>query len=115
MDDAITKAFVLKATRLVHRYSGIFFAPTILFFAITGGLRMFGLHETSRGQFLSSSGHSCPSFTIAQKKDVYLPPRKEKPARKNLGTGETYPMRKPMRKLAGQAIDAAVVLMALTA
>ena len=24
-------------------------APTILFFAFTGGLQMFGLHETSRG------------------------------------------------------------------
>jgi len=69
MDDAITKAFVLKATRLVHRYSGIFFAPTILFFAITGGLRMFGLHETSRGS-------------------SYLPP--EKPgARRNVSHEET--------------------------
>lgn len=40
---------LLKNVRLTHHYIGVFFAPTILFFAITGGLQMFGLHETSRG------------------------------------------------------------------
>ncbi len=40
---------MLKAIRLTHLYSGVFLAPAILFFAITGGLQMFGLHESSRG------------------------------------------------------------------
>jgi hypothetical protein len=39
----------LKSVRLIHHYLGLFFAPTILFFAITSGLQMFGLHETTRG------------------------------------------------------------------
>lgn len=39
----------LKFVRQLHNYVGLFFAPTILFFAITGGLQMFGLHESSRG------------------------------------------------------------------
>jgi uncharacterized iron-regulated membrane protein len=39
----------LKSIRLLHRYLGLFFAPTILFFVITGSLQMFGLHETARG------------------------------------------------------------------
>ncbi len=39
----------LRAFRLIHNYSGVFFAPAILFFAITGSLQMFGLHETNRG------------------------------------------------------------------
>ena len=34
---------------LTHHYIGVFFAPTILFFAITGSFQMFGLHETNRG------------------------------------------------------------------
>jgi len=45
----MTSATSLKAIRLTHLYSGVFLAPAILFFAITGGLQMFGLHETSRG------------------------------------------------------------------
>ena len=45
----MTSATMLKATRQIHNFAGLFFAPTILFFAITGGLQMFGLHEASRG------------------------------------------------------------------
>jgi hypothetical protein len=45
----MTSAASLKSARLIHRYIGLFFSPTILLFAITGGLQMFGLHETARG------------------------------------------------------------------
>ena len=45
----MTSATTLKAVRQIHNFTGLFFAPTILFFAVTGGLQMFGLHETSRG------------------------------------------------------------------
>lgn len=45
----MTTATTLKTVRQVHNFVGVFFAPTILFFAITGGLQMFGLHESSRG------------------------------------------------------------------
>lgn len=37
----------LKFTRLLHLYLGVFTAPMLLFFAITGGLQTFGLHEAS--------------------------------------------------------------------
>src|SRR5450756_799985 len=47
--DTMTSASSLKAIRSMHHFVGVFFAPTILFFAVTGGLQMFGLHETSRG------------------------------------------------------------------
>lgn len=39
----------LKGCRLVHLYLGVFTAPALLFFAITGGLQTFNLHETVRG------------------------------------------------------------------
>lgn len=53
----------LRTTRTVHLYLGIFTAPMLLFFAITGGLQSFGLHESSRG-----SGYSPPAWlaTMAQ-------------------------------------------------
>jgi hypothetical protein len=40
---------ILKACRQVHLYLGVFTAPALLFFAITGGLQTFSLHETARG------------------------------------------------------------------
>ena len=39
----------LKAMRLLHLYLGVFTAPALLFFAFTGALQTFSLHETTRG------------------------------------------------------------------
>lgn len=74
-----TSATTLKTVRLTHLYTGVFFAPTILFFAITGGLQMFGLHETSRG-----SSYVPPSILVHlaqlhKKGTLYLPPRRALP------------------------------------
>ena len=72
----MTSAMFLKSIRVVHRCLGLFFAPTILFFSITGGLQMFGLHETARG-----SSYAPPSFLVHlaqlhKKGTLYFPPRK---------------------------------------
>jgi hypothetical protein len=37
----------LKAIRVLHLYSGVFLAPAILFFALTGFLQTFSFHEAS--------------------------------------------------------------------
>ncbi len=37
---------MIKAIRQVHLCCGIFFAPTIIFFCITGAFQTFGLHES---------------------------------------------------------------------
>jgi hypothetical protein len=42
-------AQLLKLTRQVHLYLGVFIAPMLLFFAFTGALQTFSLHETTRG------------------------------------------------------------------
>lgn len=44
-----TSAALLKAVRLTHLYTGVFVAPAILFFAFTGAIQTFSLHETTRG------------------------------------------------------------------
>ncbi len=65
----------LKAVRLTHLYSGVFLAPAILFFATTGGLQMFGLHETSRG-----SAYKPPAILVSlgqiHKKGTYVLPQR---------------------------------------
>ena len=40
---------LLRAARLAHLYLGVFTAPALLFFAFTGALQTFSLHETSKG------------------------------------------------------------------
>ena len=37
-----------RLIREAHLYLGVLFAPTIVFFALTGALQLFGLHEASR-------------------------------------------------------------------
>ena len=44
-----TSHVVLRYVRLTHLYLGVFIAPAILFFAFTGALQTFSLHETTRG------------------------------------------------------------------
>jgi hypothetical protein len=39
-------ALRLAAVRQFHGYFGVFIAPSILFFALTGSLQLFGLHES---------------------------------------------------------------------
>jgi hypothetical protein len=45
----MNKNAFLKGVRVTHHYLGVFTAPAIMFFAFTGFLQMFSLHETSRG------------------------------------------------------------------
>jgi hypothetical protein len=42
-------ATTMRRLRQVHQYIGLFFAPAILFFAFTGALQTFSLHENRYG------------------------------------------------------------------
>jgi hypothetical protein len=77
----------LKLVRQIHLYVGVFIAPTLLFFAFSGGLQVFSLHETSRG-----SDYKPPTWlmTLAQlhkNQTTTIPERKLHPA----GTDEHRP------------------------
>jgi hypothetical protein len=41
-----TRATVLKYVRLSHLYIGVFIAPAVIFFAVTGAVQTFNLHKT---------------------------------------------------------------------
>jgi len=75
----MTFAASLQSIRLMHRYLGLFYAPTILFFAITGGLQMFGLHETPRGSSYAPPNILVHLSQLHKKGTLYLPPRKVAP------------------------------------
>jgi hypothetical protein len=69
----------LKSIRLMHRYLGLFFAAAILFFAITGGLQLLGLHETVRGSSYVPPNILVHLSQLHEKGTLYLPPRKVAP------------------------------------
>jgi hypothetical protein len=72
----MTSATTLKAIRQVHNFVGLFFAPTILFFVITGGLQMFGLHETSRGSSYVPPAILVHLSQLHKKGTLYLPQKR---------------------------------------
>ena len=88
----LSRAF-LKYTRVTHLYLGVFTAPALLFFAFTGALQTFSLHETTH-----SSNYKPPAWavTLAQihkKQTSVVPVRKfpppEKPSDKTVAAPST--------------------------
>jgi cytochrome b subunit of formate dehydrogenase len=70
---------VLRFFRNVHLYAGIFTAPALLFFAFTGALQTFSLHETTQG-----SDYKPPAWIVAlgqlhKKQTTIVPVRRPRP------------------------------------
>lgn len=69
----------LKITRLFHLYLGVFTAPALLFFAITGGLQTFSLHERTRGSDYTPPAWLATMAQLHKKQTSVIPPRKPAP------------------------------------
>jgi hypothetical protein len=74
----LTSHATLKFLRKAHLYIGVFIAPALIFFAFTGALQTFGLHETSQG-----SSYKPPAWLVAlaqlhKKQTTVVPVRKLK-------------------------------------
>ena len=70
---------VLKFVRQLHLYLGVFTAPMLLFFAITGGLQTFGLHETTRGSSYTPPAWLASMAQLHKKQTTVMPVRKARP------------------------------------
>lgn len=69
----------LKLARHIHLYVGVFIAPAVLLFAFTGGLQVFGLHETSRGSDYKPPAWLAIAAQLHKKQTDVLPVRKPRP------------------------------------
>jgi len=67
-------------TRTVHLYLGVFTAPMLLFFAITGGLQSFSLHETTRGSSYAPPAWLASAAQFHKKQTTLMPSRPGIPA-----------------------------------
>ena len=77
---------LLKAFRTLHLYLGVFTAPALLFFAITGGLQSFGLHETSRDGSYRAPMWLQEVAHLHKKQSLDVPVRKPPPPRTGAAT-----------------------------
>jgi uncharacterized iron-regulated membrane protein len=64
----------LRYTRLVHLYIGVFIAPALLFFAFTGALQTFSLHETTRGSSYKAADKTSPEKAAQDKPQLPAAP-----------------------------------------
>ncbi|WP_263358090.1 PepSY domain-containing protein [Acidicapsa ligni] len=71
---------VLRFLRKVHLYIGIFIAPALLFFAFTGAMQTFSLHETTQGSDYKPPAWIVTLGQLHKKQTTVIPVRKPKPA-----------------------------------
>jgi hypothetical protein len=69
----------LKFVRSLHLYLGVFTAPALMFFAITGGLQTFSLHETTRGSDYKPPAWLASAAQLHKKQTVVMPERRARP------------------------------------
>ena len=80
-----TNQALLKSSRLFHLYSGVFLTPALLFFAFTGGIQTFSLHETTRGSSYKPPAILVELGQLHKKQTLVVPVRKGPPGETNPG------------------------------
>jgi len=79
------RSSIAKTSRIVHRYLGLFFAPSILFFALSGVFQVLGWHQALRGANEAPSRWIQEMGQIHKKQTWELPaPKPQKPANEPL-------------------------------
>lgn len=70
---------LLRTLRSIHLYLGVFTAPMLLFFALTGGLQVFSMHETTRGSSYVPPAWLASAAQLHKKQTVVMPQRRRPP------------------------------------
>jgi hypothetical protein len=66
----------LKTARLIHLYLGAFIAPAILFFALTGVLQTFSLHDAAKNGSYKPAHWIVALAQLHKKQTIQVPDRK---------------------------------------
>lgn len=76
---ASAKPSLLKLGRQLHLYIGVFSAPALLFFAFSGALQTFSLHEAKKGSDYKPAHWLVVMGELHKNQTTQLPPRKPQP------------------------------------
>lgn len=84
----------LRTLRKLHLYLGVFTAPALLFFAFTGAMQTFSLHETTQGSNYKPPVWLASLAQLHKKETLDVPVRKLRPAgdgpRPDRPTGQSH-------------------------
>jgi hypothetical protein len=67
---------ILKFARVFHLYTGVFITPALIFFAFTGAIQTFSLHETTRGSNYKPPAILVELGQLHKKQTIVVPQRK---------------------------------------
>jgi hypothetical protein len=67
---------LLKSARLTHLYFGVFITPALIFFAFTGAIQTFSLHETTKGSNYKPPAILVELGQLHKKQTIVVPQRK---------------------------------------
>ena len=70
---------LLRLSRTIHLYLGVFITPALIFFAFTGALQTFSLHETTRGSDYKPPRWAVVLGQIHKKQTSIVPERRPQP------------------------------------
>ncbi len=79
---------LLRYVRLIHLYFGVFISPALIFFAFTGALQTFSLHETTRGSSYKPPAWAVTLGQLHKKQTTVVPVRKLPPPEKQLAAAD---------------------------
>lgn len=72
------KAIILRLARQTHLYVGLFISPALFFFALTGIIQTFDLHETRAGNNYRPPAWVLPLAQIHKKQTFVVPEENSK-------------------------------------
>jgi hypothetical protein len=100
---------LLKTSRLLHLYLGVFTTPALIFFAFTGFLQTFSFHETTKGSNYKPPQIFVELGQLHKKQTLVVPVRKPQPpaTTPNVVLGQTGPGETEGRKAHGAEGDGA--------
>jgi len=70
---------VLRLLRKVHLYLGVFTAPALVFFAFTGAMQSFSLHEATQGSSYKPPAWIASLAQLHKKQTTVVPVRRPRP------------------------------------
>ncbi len=70
---------VLRSLRKIHLWVGIFTTPALVFFAVTGTMQTFSLHETTPGSSYKPPQWIATLAQVHKKQTTAVPVRKSRP------------------------------------
>src|SRR5277367_6994835 len=70
---------ILRVLRKLHLYLGVFTAPALIFFAFTGAMQTFSLHETTQGSSYKPPAWIATLAQIHKKQTTIIPVRRPRP------------------------------------